>query len=64
MHGKDSALPTGSASRRAGAPGSVSNDDLNGLDDVSLDAVPAPASLALLGLGLLGVGMLRRRSPK
>lgn len=32
------------------------------LDDVSVTAIPEPATLALVGLGLIAVGFLRRRS--
>lgn len=31
------------------------------LDDVSVTAIPEPATLALVGLGLIGIGYLRRR---
>jgi hypothetical protein len=31
------------------------------LDDVSVTAIPEPATLALVGLGLIAAGFLRRR---
>jgi hypothetical protein len=43
---------------------SVNNPNFRGIDNVSVDAVPEPATLGLLGLGLLGLGVMawRRRS--
>jgi hypothetical protein len=54
---------TGSSTNLAFLNGTTGDNEA-GLDDVSLVAVPEPASLALLGAGLLAFGSLRRRKPR
>jgi len=42
----------------------LNNWTVTGLDDVFLEEVPEPATIALTGVALLAVGTIRRRTPK
>jgi Protein of unknown function (DUF642)/PEP-CTERM motif len=39
-----------------------SNDNSNGLDNISLNAIPEPGTALLFGIGAVGLGLTRRRS--
>ena len=38
------------------------NDNSNGLDNISLSVIPEPATILLFGIGAVGLGLTRRRS--